>query len=107
MLINDSANNDAIAAPIDKNLGIKTRFKKKFVIAPIITEIVKNFSLPVGIKYNIPVKLLIPIEIIKKLSIFNRGTTSLQPLPKNHGTKLLETETIPRHNGNPIKKTKR
>ena len=50
-----------------------------------------------------PVTLLIPVNINKKLSICKIGIASEKSLPKNHGTKIGAISTRPKHIGIPKK----
>ena len=74
--------------------------------APINTVFVNILCRPVGIKYCMPVTLLIPIANIRQLSILSNVTTVPYPSPKNHGTKLFAIPINPKHNGIPRNQTK-
>ena len=71
------------------------KFKIKFTITPIVTDIVNSFCLLVGSKYCIPIIFDIPISRIIGDIILINTTTLSYPGPKNHGTKSLDIAISP------------
>ena len=92
--VEDVVVEEAKAAPVDWNLGMKYRFRSRFTHAPVRSDAVCSFILLHGTKNWRPVTLLSPIIMNRGLQSLISNDTFSNPGPKNRGIKVDDiTET--------------